>query len=546
MTVFYLYIPEETVGHIISVKIKLSPKDKKLGRYLIKRGPLWRISLPSSELERQNSYSYVVKREKLTMFGARSSKGSLESGKENISEGIIQRDIFSAREIQFKADDMQMGFVAQVKDILLNEPKYETESVLHEFDNLILRNPSHCEGAFEVLFRGNITPKLCLLLLHSIQKEYVNRNVLRKADMASKVWKKLQNLDQETRHFCGQYVQEILRVYDATGPTKCSPLHYINEMQPLLNMSMLHHALTLKPLKQIHRCEKPLLCLRNALEIILNHDDDSEKLMDLISVIIESINEKEVLEAYLILKELDVPERNMELKKSAQELVLANIKDLLRDHVTSLSFSKLDYLISKVGDDIRPVLILHCEREVLAIIRNSFHLLNPDSAWKFLENVSKDEKLFQSTNQQALLLDVVLKLNPCLKRRYFIKDVLRNFRNTDFESAMVVLKSAYDELFATIQGLSSDKDLKLCFEEYDVLSRKMFFQKDKEHFEGRMKKHLSKYLLKQLLKIHADVESLRPGTVDFYCVHLNGQLKDASFSTINGLIQTNWESVNTR
>lgn len=77
--------------------------------------------------------------------------------------------------------------------------------------------------------------------------------------------------------------------------------------------------------------------------------------MDLIRIIIESINENEVLEAYSILKGLDVPEKNMELKESGQELVLRNIANLLTKHVTTLSYEKMNDIVSKVEDDKRSI-----------------------------------------------------------------------------------------------------------------------------------------------------------------------------------------------
>lgn len=539
---FSLYLPDEIAKNIVSVKIKLHPKGT-IDRHLIKRGTLWRVSLSSSEIDYQNSYYYRLKIEKSWHHRY------FESKMKPIHVGINKRDIISALTTTESKDDMQMGIVAHIEDILLHEPIYSTENILHEFDNLMLRESlkDQCEGAFEISFRGDITSKLCLLLIHSIKKKYVKRLVLSKEDIASKVWKELQNSDQETRDFCGQYVQEILHVYDATGTTRRSPLHYITDMQSVLDISMLHTALTLEPQNRaIHMCGKSSSCLRNALQFILKHDNERGKLLDLIRIIIKSINENEVIEAYKILKGLNVPEKNMELKESGQELVLKNIADLLTKHVTALSYEKMNEVISNADDDERTILILHCEEKILDIIKNSFQFMNIDCAWKFLKYVSKDKKLFKTTDKQVLLLETALKVNPHSERRYFITNVLMNVQNTESESATETFKRAYDELFAPIQRLSSDRDLLLCFQEYNVLSKIFFFQKDKEQFEGRLKEHISKYSIMEMLKIHAAVENLHPETVDFYCSYLNGKLKCENFSTIKDVIETNWKSVNTR
>lgn len=510
---------------------------------MIKRGALWRVSIASSDLEGQTHYSYRLKLDKPGFF---TNILLIESDIKPIYGGINHRDIFLTPNIQDKRGSMEIGIVVHIQD-LLNEPKYNAESVLNEFNHLMSRHVPllHCENVFETLFSGHITAKLCLILFQSIQKNYVTREVLRKADIASKVWTELQKLDQEIRDFRGQYVQEIFCVYDATGMKQCSPLHYINDLQSLLDMSVLCNALTVKHHKTIHMCSKSL-CLRKALESILNHDDESGKLKKLIEIILDSIDENEVLEAYLILKELGVPAKNMEVKESAQKLVLNIIVKLLKDQVKALSFKKMNDIISKVEDDERPVMILHCEEEILTNIRNSFQLLSLDSAWTFLEYLSKDEKLFQTTDKQLMLLDAVSNMQPRKERRNFIKHILMNFQNTGSENETERLKRAYDELFATIRNLPSSADLSLCFEEYDVLSEKMFFQKEREHFEGRLKTHISKYSIIQLLDINENIENLHPKTINFYCTHLNEKLRCEQFSTIYDLIKTYWENVNTR
>lgn len=540
---FFLYVPEGIARNIISVKIKLHPKGKTIDRYMIKTGALWKISIASSYLENQIEYSYRLKLDKPGFFTYTSH---IESESISIYAGINHRDIFSNPSIQGRSGNMKMGIVVHIQDIL-NEPKHNAESVLNEFNHLMSRNVRHlhCEYVFETLFSGHITAKLCLILFQSIQKNYVTREVLKKADIASKVWKELQKLDQEIRDFRGQYVQEIFWVYDATGMTQCSPLHYINDMQSLLDMSVLCNALIRNRCKTIHMCSKSS-CLRRALESILNHDDESGKLKKLIEIIFDSIDENEVLEAYVILKELGVPAKNMEVKESAQKLVLNIIVKLLKDQVKALSFKKMNDIISKVEDDERSVIILHCEEEILANIRNSFQLLNLDSAWTFLEYLSKDETLFQTTDKQLLLLDAVSKMRPRKERRNFIKHILMKFQNTGSENGTETLKRAYDELFATIRDLPSSADLSLCFEEYDVLSEKMFFQKETEHFEERLKMHISKYSIIQLLDINENVENLHPKTINFYCTHLNEKLRYEQFSTIYELIQTYWKNVNTR
>lgn len=543
VTMFCLYLPDEITKNIVSVKIKLHPKGT-IDRHLIKRDTLWRVSLSSSEIENHDLYSYKLKFKK---FGF--SHTFFESKNKPIPVGINKRDIISSLTNNESKDDMQMGLLAHIKDILLHEPINSTENVLHEFDNLIIRESlkDNCEGAFEHLFCEDITSKLCLLLIHSMKKKYVRRSVLIKADIASKVWKELQNVDQETRNICGQYVKEILHVYDATDTTRRSPLHYITDMQSVLDISMLHTALILEPQNRtIHRCDKSSPCLRNALQLILEHVNERGKFMDLIRIIIESINENEVLEACSILKGLDVPEKNMELKESGQEVVLGNIANLLTKHVTTLSYEKINDIVSKVEDDERSILILHCEKKILDIIKDSFYLLNIASAWKFLKYVANDKKLFQTTAKQVLLLDTALKRKPHSERRYFITHVLMNVQNTESESATETFKRAYHELFAPIQRLSSDADLLLCFQEYNVLSKTVFFQKNEKEFEGRLKKHISKYTLLEMLEIHRAVESLHPETVDLYCAYLNGKLRYENPSAVNDVIQANWKRVDTR
>lgn len=67
--------------------------------------------------------------------------------------------------------------------------------------------------------------------------------------------------------------------------------------------------------------------------------------------------------------------------------------------------------------------------------------------------------LFQTTDQQRLLLDAVLKMPSIQILRTFIKFVLTNFHNIWCESEKETLENAYKVLLSTVHGTSVEAKL---------------------------------------------------------------------------------------
>lgn len=461
--------------------------------------------------------------------------------------GYPQRDIISITCKPFKEKDKEAGIVAHIEDIH-QDPKFEVKTAFLEIDNLMARNSlnfPHQQGAFTMMLDGKITEKICLILLHYIHREYVSLAVSRNMNIASKIWDKIQHLGQESKDICVRFVVEIFQVYEACSTTKCSPLHFINGTQSLLDIPSLHKVLLSRPSFPLHTCSKSTLCLQSALTFILNQEGECKMLHDLVCLMFDYIPEREVLEGFKILKECSAPDEKKVLKENAQKYVFANIKKIMAGKVRSLDFKAIKDIISKADGELRIALVFHCEMEIVSQIKNP-EGFRYGFMCKDLEDICKENMFFQTIDQQILLLDAVLKMPTHVKPRNFIKYVLVNLQNKGFESARETLEHAYEILLGTVHGTSSEAELISYFEEYDSLSKKCFFQTNSEHFQRRLQSHLSKYLTSNIPKIHANVENLQSATIDLYCQLLKDQLKNQTFLTKLDFLAEHSQSLKTR
>lgn len=542
---FCLYVPEDLAKEIKSIELSSLYK-MTYSSEMKRKGTMWKTSIVFPEAKGEILYNYKLQIKKTVLRYFSKVDEVVDRKQRSICWGNIQRDILSLTSEPFVEKDKDRGIAAHIQDIL-QEPAYKIQTSFLEIDSLMSRNTLKClhwNGAFINILNEQITEHICFLLLHCTQRKYVTSELFKNMNTATKIWETVQHIGQDSKDVCIKFVGEIFQIYEASSTTKCSPLHFINDTQPLLDIPSLHKVLLSRPYFPVHNCSESISCLQRALTFILSQDGENKMLHDLVCLVFDCIPEREVLEGFMILKTFSAPEEKKELSENTQKHVLANIEKIMTRKIKSLNLRAISDIISKTEGDLKIALVSHCEMEIVSQIKNPENFRY--SVWNDLEDLCKENMLFQTTDQQRLLLDAVLKMPSIQIPRTFIKFVLTNFHNIWCESAKETLENAYEVLLSTVHSTSVEAKLISYFEEYDSLSKKCFSQTNREHFERRFRSHVSVYPNSGILKIHADVENLQTSTVDLYCHLLKGQLKNQTFLTKFDFFEKHWKSLDTR
>lgn len=543
-----LYVPEDVTNETISIEMIFSPKHYN-SINLIRRGTMWENSIILKEKPSELKYWYKIKMNKsIANFFSRLSimNEVVDEHERIISWEYAQRDIFPKNKKHLDNKGYIEGIVAHVKDIL-QDPKYETEAAFHELDNIQSRNTinvTHWTGAYEKLFDGQFNDKLCLLLLYCMQKEYVTSAF--PMNTASKIWAEVKHLGQESKDICVQFAGEMFEIYEALRVQQCFPLHFINDMQSVLNISSLHRVLSSRSHYPIHDCKESLACLRKSLQFVVNQDCMSNTVYKMAYLIFDYIPEREILEGYVILNELNVPDKKKDLKKNIQKHVIEKIKKILASKVSYSDFKAVNDILSKAEGDFKRELFQQCETEIIVCIRKTggFGYAAP---WKNLEHFCIEQFLFQTRDQQLMFLEAVINMPSYDKPRDLIQYILMHFQTKESDCAKKTLEEAYDIVLETVyHRTSSEAKLKLCFEEYDALFEKSVFQIIRDYIERKLQQHISNIHIKSLLKIHADVDNLHSETNEFYCHQLQEKLKTWTFQEKFDFLKSYWKKLNSR
>lgn len=538
-------MPEYLAKEIQSVEL-CSVGKLKYSEQLRKNGTMWIKTLLFLETDDEIEYYYTLGVNKSYMIFSSKLDNILDQQRRNVCLGHIQRDIISITTKPFQEEDKAKGIVAHIDDILL-QPNHKVTTAFDELDNLMSRNllkSSHWNDAFEHLLNRQVTEKMCLLLLHCISKAYVPRVLSKNRNIASKIWTHLQHLDKELKGFCSQFVGEIFQIYEASSTSQCSPLHIINDMRFILDISSLHKLLQSKSSYPCHSCSKSQPCLQRALQFIVSQDEDCNMLYDMVCLIFAYIPDNEVLAGFAIFGNFNAPDKKQTLTKMAQKHIVGKIQKILTSQVKCFNFKEVSDIVSKADGLQRLELASLCEMEILASIENQGSFIF-DVKWKDLEYLCKKEKMFQRMDKKILLLEAVLKLSSLVISRDFIKYILIEFQDLDSTNAKESFEKAFCVLINTLPGTSAEA-IKLCFQEYDILSEKMFFQRIREHIERRLRLYITKCSLSNILKIHSDVENLHSATIDLYCQELQERLKTQTFHAKLEFLKVHWKNLDTR
>lgn len=540
---FCLFVPEELVKKIQSIELCVNGK-LKYSKKLKREGTMWNETLTILQTDDKIEYNYklVLKKKFYTYFKKPDVIPDLQ--KRNVCFGHIQRDILLIN--SFHGEEKATGIVAHIDDILL-KPNFKLTAAFDELDRLESRNiltSSHWNSAFGQLLDGEETENICLLLLHCICNKSVSDDFSSRKNVVSKIWAQLHHLNKASKGICIQFVGEIFQIYEALSTSQRSPVHIINDMQSILDISSLHKLLKSNSSYLCHNCSKSQQCMQSALQFILSQDEDCNMLYDIVCLIFSYIPEKEVLEAFAILGKCNAANKNQELKNMVQNHILGKIEKILTDRVGCFNFKEVSDILSKAQSCQRLRLVQLCETEILNRLQN-LESFRYGFEWKNLELLCIEQKMFQTTHKKILLLETVLKLPLLDISRNFIKYVIMDFQISDCTSTKETLEKAFDVLINTLP-VAPVEAFKMCFEEYDILSDKLFFQKIREHIEKRLKLYISKYPISDILQIHADVENLHSATIDFYCQQLKERLKNQSFHEKLDFFETNWNHLDTR
>lgn len=540
-------MPEDVTKETISIKMNFSLKYYHSIK-LIRRGTMWETSIMLKEKPSELKYKYKIKMKKsvANLFIRFSLSNEVADEHERIiCWEYVQRDIFPKNRKHLGNEGYIEGIVAHVEDILQDQ-KYETEAAFHELDNINSRNTINCThwtGAYEKLFNGPFNDKMCLLLLYCMQKKYVTSAF--PLNNASKIWAEVKRLSQESKDICVQFAEEIFQIYKALGLRQCFPLHFINDMQSVLDISSLHRVLSSMSHYPIHDCKESLSCLRKALQFVINQDFMSNMLYDMADLIFDYIPEREILEGYVILNELSVPDKREDLKTMIKKHVIEKIKKILASKVSDSDFKAVNDILSK-AEGFKHELVQQCETEIIVCVRKAggFGYVHQ---WKNLEHLCIEQFLFQTRDQQLMFLEAVINMPSYDKPRDLIKYILMHFQTKESDGAKKTLEKAYDIVLETVHHrTSSEAMLKLCFEEYDALFEKNVFQIIRDYIERKLQQHISNIHIKSLLKIHADVDNLHSETIDFYCHQLQEKLKTWTFHGKFDFLKSYWNEINSR
>lgn len=543
-----LYLPED-LAKIKSVEV-LASKRNVLGR-LTKKGEIWEGSITFPDNDGRLVYYYKVSI-KISGFLYNKTNEIVDKYPRYVARNAVQRDILSIESTTFKEKDMSTGLMTHVLQILKSE-SFDSGTAFHDLDNLQVRNNlkmSHWLAAFKELFsRQDITRnvEICLLLLHSIHKTYLCDSSFIKADIACRLWENFQKLDKDSSGMCIENAGHIFDIYRKAN-NRCSPVHFINGMQSLLDISALHGVLTAyqPPATPVPCCSNSLSCLQCALQFLLSVESESQKLHDIVCVIFENIAENEILEGFLIIQDFNLlHEVGDEIRENVQKYVLEKAKKTISVHLKGSKFSTVTNMMAKTKDELRCHLVAHCQEEILSDFARTVGIGHGSQFFKELENFCLEQNLFPTESEKVHLLDTVLKRCMFQKPRDFIKFVLMNCESAESEGAKQTLERGYESLLDTVEGFWTE-NIKQIFREYDALSKKKYFKGILQNSQKMLLSKISKMETTYLLKVNADIDSLDENTSNLYCQVLKERIVKEDLSAKLRYVQPHYQKVETR
>lgn len=531
-----VFIPEEKSKSIQSVKLKLTSSPKRTEE-LIKFGHMWKKMIDIPQSAEKIEYTYRVK---LTISGfIYNSNEKFKDDKHHrwitSNDKYIQRDIIvGVKHFQ----DPTAGIIAHIEDILenLNE-KYAFD----ELDNMSRNNKiqKQWDSAFHRLLHTDsmVTKDVCLLLLHCIRNGYVTEDIPLASRVASEIWEQVQHLDKRYYEMCVQVARNLLSIYKTSKQMSYCLLHFINEGQFFLSAPAICEIIPLEQQRSYEgNCCNSLSCLKSAYKFIFEQETDSRELISVIDLLLNAISTENLIKLHQIDREIKLLDKNKNLMKKFKMAIFEKVKSKLSEYVYSSPLNTAKELILMADDDLKPSLILHCEKEILKHIEQIRPIENFLSE---LESIYKGT-FFQNKDQQLLLLEGLLKVPD--KPRILLRDILLSFESEDAKGAIDILKEAFNALFDS----PIVHDTKEVFLEFDAFAKKTFFFIAKQSFEEIFESHISNIRAEYLCEIHTYVEKLGDSTNEIYCRVLRRTLKTQKFSVKIKWIEKEKNDITTR
>ena len=539
---FCLFLSEDLAHEIQSVRICFQPEHQLEDLELIKYGIMWRKRIVVPESLVCLDYIYCLKKKKSGGFLSKTEKVFDDHKRRIDSLNYTQRDIISTQPKPFQDKDIVSGIVAHVEEILGGLTD-EVETAFSDIDNLVIRNtanPTHWNKAFEELLDDKISKTKCFCLLHCMQKRYVTKDLTLKKPLALNVWKQLQHFGLQSNKMFVHFFEEIFQIFKDSSPSTYNLLHFIKEGWAFLDITAFHKYLRFELSKRFAcDCKNTLSCLKETMQIIFNQHSYCEMLQDIVLKIFNVVPEKDLVDVFMIVKEIKTSDQNKNLQEIAQKHVFSNLQSKLTEQVRNLlRLNETKDIILRAKGDLKSKVILHCENEIL------FQLRKQSGSENYLNTVEclfREQIFFQNSEKQLLLLDALLKM-PGKRPRNLIKCVLMDFEGTISKCEMETIGKAFNGLLEA----SDVKDVAENFKEFDVLVGKTDLQTGRENLEKILKLHVSKITLNVLLKIHEEVENLRNPTIKFYCQVLGERLRTCTFSLKRQHIEMNGSDINSR
>lgn len=547
-----LYLPEDLAKEIKSVEVLVSKRN--VLESLTRKGEMWEGSITFPDNDERLVYHYKLHIKKTVAYFFSMIDEMIDDHQRHVlHRDAVQRDILSITSKPFNEDDKPRGLLAHILHILKSK-NFEYGTALQDLDNLMMRNvltTTHWRAAFTELFsRQDIVRKveICLLLLHCIHKTYLIDLSFIKDDTARQLWGNFQKLGKDSSGMCIENARHIFDIYRKAN-IRCSPVHFINDMQSLLDISALHGVLTAypPPATPVRCCSSSLSCLQHALQFILSVESESQKLHDIVCVIFGNITENEVLEGFLIFQELNLPHGvGDEIRENVQKDVLEKAKKAISVHLKGAKFSTVTNMMAKTKDELRCHLVAHCQEEILSGFDGTVGIRYGSQFFKELENFCLEQNLFQTESEKVYLLDTVLKRCMFQKPRDFIKFVLMNCESAESEGARQTLEKGYESLLDTVEGSLTEEKIKQIFREYDALSKKKYFKGIFQNSQKMLLSKISKMETTCLLKVNADIDSLDESTSSLYCRVLKERIVKKELSAKLTFVQLHYQKVETR
>lgn len=547
-----LYLPEDLAKEIKSVEVLVSKRN--VLESLTRKGEMWEGSITFPDNDERLVYHYKLHIKKTVAYFFSMIDEMIDDHQRHVlHRDAVQRDILSITSKPFNEDDKPRGLLAHVLHILKSK-NFEYGTALQDLDNLMMRNVlknTHWRAAFTELFsRQDIARKveICPLLLHCIHKTYLIDLSFIKDDTARQLWGNFQKLGKDSRGMCIENARHVFDIYRKANPI-CSPLHFINDMQSLLDISALHRVLTAYPLPAtpMRCCSNSLSCLQHALQFLLSVEIESKKLHDIVCVIFGNITENEILEGFLIFQGLNLPHGvGDEIRGNIQKYVLEKAKKAISAHLRWSKFSTVTNMMAKAKGDLKCFLVAHCREEIMSDFDGTVDVGHGYQFFKELEKFCREQNLFQTESEKVHLLDTVLKKFTFQKARDFIKFVLMNCESAEVAGARQTLEKGYESLLDTIEGFLTEEKIKQIFREYDALSKKKYFKDILQNSQKMLLSKISKMETTYLLKVHADIDCLDESTSNLYCQVLKERIVKKELSAKLTFIQLHYQKVETR